>query len=732
MAEKKLNVRFKQRIDTKENWESANPVLYEGEIAAVKVGDQVYFKIGDGTNNFSNLPITQSIAADVYDWAKAATKPTYGVSEITGLSTELAKKADAETASGGFIGGNGSDASTGAAVGSGASAIEGGAVGESAVTGSGFAGGQGAFSANGVAIGQGAKTSDGFAGGLNAKTVDDMEEPIDAIQLGTGTNSAEKTFQVYDYKMMDASGNIPAARLANAPKTTVEDVLTSTSATNALSANQGKVLKGLIDNIEGVTDLGTLDTTEITGETLIDVATTGIYKFKYSGDTECILIVVGMNGSISQYLYDSIGDNKYRNYLDPSMGYAEWCTMATYIDDDNNLGQGSGGVISASKGEALSNRINGITGTVINCAEELDTVSITSSSLIRYGGNALYEISYSNGDNYCLLITTTYNSSDGTPQYTIQYLYDAQLGAKTRKITYNESGEPTATSFEWEDTITPVVDNLTSESTTSALSANQGKVLKGLIDAISADYLSKSTGGAISGDVSFSGAVTSANPVSVGAPTADGHAATKSYVDTEINSKIAAADALIFKGAVDPASFPGSLASCKTGWTYKASAAGTIFTDIKVEIGDMIIAIADCDSAAAVANKNNWTVIQANLDGTVTGPKSATSDSIAVFDGTTGKLIKDGSKKISDLALKTEVDAVDTKVGTLNSLTTTDKTSIVNAVNEVKSGVTAVSGAPTSVEAGSGLTASIADNKLSIAFDDSITFVLEAGGASIS
>jgi hypothetical protein len=41
---------------------------------------------------------------------------------------------------------------------------------------------------------------------------------------------------------------------------------------------------------------------------------------------------------------------------------------------------------------------------------------------------------------------------------------------------------------------------------------------------------------------------------------------------------------------------------------------------------------------------------QAAGGGDVSGPTSATNENIAVFDGTTGALIKDGGMKIADLA----------------------------------------------------------------------------------
>ena len=57
----------------------------------------------------------------------------------------------------------------------------------------------------------------GFAGGKAAKAVDSSGGGIDAIQLGTGTNSTPKTVQAYGYQLMDANGKIPDARLNDAP-----------------------------------------------------------------------------------------------------------------------------------------------------------------------------------------------------------------------------------------------------------------------------------------------------------------------------------------------------------------------------------------------------------------------------------------------------------------------------------------------------------------------------------
>ncbi|MCI9626538.1 MAG: hypothetical protein HFI90_07120, partial [Clostridia bacterium] len=114
------------------------------------------------------------------------------------------KKANRQTEHGGFAGGEQSNAG------------DGGAIGLGADSSGGFAGGAVSSTSNGGAIGMEAKTGDGFAGGMYAKTMNAQGNGIDAIQLGTGTNTAPKTLQVYEYQLLDQNGKIPTERLLNA------------------------------------------------------------------------------------------------------------------------------------------------------------------------------------------------------------------------------------------------------------------------------------------------------------------------------------------------------------------------------------------------------------------------------------------------------------------------------------------------------------------------------------
>lgn len=148
-----------------------------------------------------------------------------------------------------------------------------------------------------------------------------------------------------------------------------------------------------------------------------------------------------------------------------------------------------------------------------------------------------------------------------------------------------------------------------------------------------------------------------ASPAFTGTPTAP--TATKGTNTTQIAttafvmSAFEAADAMVYKGtqAGGSAGAYGALTpAANKGDTYKVSAAGKI-DGVAVEVGDMLICNTDGTAAATTSNyttiKANWDFIQTNIDGAVIGPASATDNHIALFDGNTGKLIKDGGYTIA-------------------------------------------------------------------------------------
>ena len=102
MATKTLNTRIKSKIDSLSNWQTASTVLFAGEIGVATIAANavlpsdlsaltghlpaIVIKVGDGTKNWNDLPYLSAFGADVYDWAKAETKPPYAATEITGLT----------------------------------------------------------------------------------------------------------------------------------------------------------------------------------------------------------------------------------------------------------------------------------------------------------------------------------------------------------------------------------------------------------------------------------------------------------------------------------------------------------------------------------------------------------------------------------------------------------------------------------------------------------------------
>lgn len=134
------------------------------------------------------------------------------------------------------------------------------------------------------------------------------------------------------------------------------------------------------------------------------------------------------------------------------------------------------------------------------------------------------------------------------------------------------------------------------------------------------------------------------NPVFTGTPTAPTAAATTNttqiattaFVQSAITKKLSDVDAMIYKGVVKSNSeLP---ATHEAGWTYIVSVAGTYAGKV-CEVGDMII----CNTDSTTANNAHWDVIQTNINGAVTGPASATSGAVALFDGTTGKVVKNSA-----------------------------------------------------------------------------------------
>lgn len=119
----------------------------------------------------------------------------------------------------------------------------------------------------------------------------------------------------------------------------------------------------------------------------------------------------------------------------------------------------------------------------------------------------------------------------------------------------------------------------------------------------------------------------------------NGNASTVASEIVELRKKIASAidSGIQFKGVLNAeAGLP--TVGYKAGWQYSVQEAGT-YAGVACEVGDLVLCIKDFASGSASAS--DWSVLQANIVGAVTGPASAVVGHVAAFDNVSGKVIRD-------------------------------------------------------------------------------------------
>lgn len=133
-----------------------------------------------------------------------------------------------------------------------------------------------------------------------------------------------------------------------------------------------------------------------------------------------------------------------------------------------------------------------------------------------------------------------------------------------------------------------------------------------------------------------------ANPTFTGTVTIEGsQAATQDWVNTligQLNNGV--------PGIVDGTDNPLPSTGYKAGQMWRVAEEGT-YAGVECEIGDLIICLKD--HADGSAGNSDFMVVQANIDGAVTGADSAVDGHIVVFNGATGKVIKDSNIAIDSL-----------------------------------------------------------------------------------
>lgn len=114
------------------------------------------------------------------------------------------------------------------------------------------------------------------------------------------------------------------------------------------------------------------------------------------------------------------------------------------------------------------------------------------------------------------------------------------------------------------------------------------------------------------------------------------------YLNKVLEGKFSDLNAMTYRGTLAAGSI---LPKAEAGDTYKVSSDGTI-SGIEVHMSDMLICKFDNTPSNTPAN---WDIICISDGRDLVGPASSINESIPIFDGTTGNLVKDSGVKFSQM-----------------------------------------------------------------------------------
>lgn len=122
-------------------------------------------------------------------------------------------------------------------------------------------------------------------------------------------------------------------------------------------------------------------------------------------------------------------------------------------------------------------------------------------------------------------------------------------------------------------------------------------------------------------------------------PTQNLEAVTKQYVDRLIDGIVNSAPGVVSTAEQLPQN------GYRAGETWRVTESG-VYAGNQCEIGDLIICVSDFNTDF---KNSDFIVVQANIDGAVTGDASSVDANIVIFDGVTGKKIKDSNVTIASV-----------------------------------------------------------------------------------
>lgn len=246
-----------------------------------------------------------------------------------------------------------------------------------------------------------------------------------------------------------------------------------------------------------------------------------------------------------------------------------------------------------------------------------------------------------------------------------------------------------------------IIDNLTSDDTTKSLSAKQGKVLKEMIDSLvnlqlkvveqlpdrgesNIIYLVKKDGD--ENDTHDEYVYVNGEWELIGTTDID---LSDYYTKSEIDSKVTDLSRRVSANSTSIQDITGNGAKISHSLTITANGSNvlnkwkgetdqTVTLTIPTKLSDLQPSSQDIITAL--------TYTPANSTNAVLGPESAVDSNIALFDNTTGKLIKDSGRKVDSFANKTHTHTVSDitdmppKVVVDDSLSTTSTNPVQNKV----------------------------------------------------
>ena len=333
------------------------------------------------------------------------------------------------------------------------------------------------------------------------------------------------------------------------------------------------------------------------------------------------------------------------------------------------------------------NNVTAVANDWVKLNGSADSFIYTGSAWVQFAAESTYSLSADDGikiENSVIKHTNavTADTTEGFKTFT----YDAQghitaaTAATTAQADAINSGITATKVGEYDDHLADTTNphSVTAEQVGLGNLTND-KQIKGLASGTTSGDIV--TFGADGYTVADSGVAIATSIPGTGA--ADTAVPTSKAVADYVASQFSGLDALIFKGTLGTDGTATTLPTTgyEAGWVYRVVTAGT-YAGKTCEVGDLVIAIKDY--AAATASNDDWTVAQTNIDGAVTSSATSTTDGqIVVFDGTTGREIKNSAKSIettltttSDAALPTSKAVATYVTGQIEDLDVTGDSSV--------------------------------------------------------